>query len=128
MKQLKKISTLLLLLVTMAMVATSCKKDDNESNLEGTWSHYSSEDDEGTYYEEEELLMVLKSGGKGEFKYDGETEPFRWHADNKYLYIRYYDAEEGEFDDEDEYVEYKLTNKDKTLIIYSGAIEVWNKI
>ncbi len=67
------------MLVTMATLATSCKKDNDkyEDKLEGTWCHIYSEEDED-----------------------------EWESDA---------------------IEYELTDNNKTLILYSGAIEVWEK-
>ncbi len=92
MKQLKKFSTLLLLLVTMAMVATSCKKDDDEANINsdlvGTW--VGEEDDW------REVFTFNKNGSVAftyTDEYGTEKETWEWTATKNTITITFEDGE-----------------------------------
>lgn len=89
MKQFKSISTLLLVLLTMAMFATSCKKDDNEGEhdgrLVGTWVGESYDETSAYGYGVETLTFKAKGTGTYTFVDDKDNVSitFDWKTTNQ---------------------------------------------
>lgn len=112
MKHLKKFSTLLLLLVTISMFATSCKKDDDEagtnSGLVGTWVAQGYDSKDGGYWQE---IFEFKSNGSGTYTwiYDGDRErgSFEWTATKSTITMTW--------DGESETFSYSLSSNGKAL-------------
>lgn len=103
MKQLKKISALFFVLFTLALVTTSCDKDDDkdevkDSSLVGTWAAEWYDYKDGEYCKE---IFTFKSDGTGTctWIYDGdrEVETFRWTATKRTVTLYFGDEEETYF-------------------------------
>ncbi len=101
MKKLNKISTLLLVIFTMSVIATSCSKDKedepngSDSALVGTWVA------EGYDYKDDESwreIFTFKSNGTGSYTwiYDGDRdyETFSWTATDRTVTMFFGDERE----------------------------------
>lgn len=121
MKQLKTLSVLLLVLLTMALFTTSCKKDD-DNPLVGTWvGEMYDEEYDGLYRE----VIKFKSNGSGSVTVtvdnESETVNFTWSATDHLLTTLW------ESEDEPEVDEYSISEDGKTLIWYDMGVGIYHK-
>lgn len=119
MKHLKKLSALFFVLLAVAMVATSCKKDDNDgkhnSDLVGTWVYekYESYTWGGGYSYQE--IFEFKSNGSGTYSkadnYDSDSESFKWSSTKNTITIKWEDDDPGTYN-------YSLSSDGKALTLW----------